>query len=75
MTLPVDESSDQVPNASIEINVSQNTQSDHGDQGNDNDEIFQSLNVAIQPREFIPIERFPENVTHLESFVIIGDSL
>ena len=75
MTSPVDESSDQVPNASIEINVSQNTQSDHGDQGNDNDEIFQSLNVAIQPREFIPIERFPENVTHLESFVIIGDSL
>ena len=75
ITLPVAESSDQVPNASVEINVSQNTHSDNEVQGNDDNEVFQSLNVVIQPREFIPIERFPESVTHLESFVLIGDNL
>ena len=75
MTSPVDENSDQVPNASIEVNVSQNTENDCGDQENDNDEIFQSLNVVIHPSEFIPSERFPASITHLESFVIIGDSL
>merc|ERR1711895_67965 len=50
--LPVTVNEDQEPNASVEVNVSQNTHDDNEVHGDDNSEIFQSLGVVIQPREF-----------------------